>query len=120
MDEGAITIDEEDQGIPPATIAITPTQLASIAELPKTKRFALYEQVSEDDLRHYHAISCRPITKRAEDDMELVRRALRDADPRTTRVSDVASRYGFTNLGRFAMEFRQLYGESPSKALRGA
>lgn len=52
--------------------------------------------------------------------MELVRRALRDADPRETRVSAIASRYGFTNLGRFAMEYRQLYGESPSQTLRSA
>lgn len=58
---------------PPATHAITPNQLASIAELPRTKKFAKYEEVCrEGKLEHYFAISCRPITKKAEDDMELV------------------------------------------------
>jgi peptide-methionine (R)-S-oxide reductase len=56
----------------PATIAISPNQLASIAELSKTKRYALYEDVCRGNLQPYFDISCRPITKKAEDDMELV------------------------------------------------
>lgn len=77
-------------------------------------------QVSERTLRNafQHLYGVSPIRYLALRRMELVRRALRDADPRQTRVSDVASRFGFTNLGRFAMEFRQLYGESPSRMLR--
>lgn len=78
--------------------------------------------VSERTLRsafqHLYGVSpIRYLTLRR---MELVRRALRDADPRECRVSAVASRFGFTNLGRFAAEFRRLYGESPLQMLRGA
>jgi peptide-methionine (R)-S-oxide reductase len=62
----------DDVGVPPANEATTENQLNSIAELSKWKKFALYENVTEDNLQMYHNISCRPITKRAEDDMELV------------------------------------------------
>ena len=52
--------------------------------------------------------------------MGQARRALRDADCATARVSDIATRFGFANLGRFAVEFRQLFGQSPSQVLRSA
>jgi AraC-like DNA-binding protein len=79
-------------------------------------------KVSERTLRSafQNLYGVSPIRYLALRRMELVRRALRDAEPRETRVSAIASRYGFTNLGRFAMEFRQLYGESPSQTLRRA
>ncbi len=62
----------EEIGIPPAREAVTIAQKASLGELPKAQKYARYEEVTEDNLANYHAISCRPITKRAEDDMELV------------------------------------------------
>ena len=52
--------------------AITTGQMKSIAELSKSKRYCLYESITEDDLTNYHNISCRPITTRAETDMEIV------------------------------------------------
>jgi len=48
----------------------------------------------------------------------LVHRVLRDADPERTRVSEVAERHGFWELGRFAGEYRRLFGEKPSETLR--
>lgn len=50
--------------------------------------------------------------------MRQVRRALVAGDPSVTRVSDVAFRFGFANVGRFAVEFRALFGISPSQVLR--
>ena len=52
--------------------AITEIQKKSIAELPIGKRYALYESVTPDNLMNYHRISCKPITVKAENDMELV------------------------------------------------
>jgi len=51
--------------------------------------------------------------------LNLVRTALRRA-PATASVSDIARRYGFTELGRFAVAYRALFGEAPSITLRHA
>jgi AraC-like DNA-binding protein len=50
--------------------------------------------------------------------MHLVRRALRIADAEKTTVTEIATDYGFWELGRFAGAFRSLFGEPPSAALR--
>jgi AraC-like DNA-binding protein len=50
--------------------------------------------------------------------MHLARRALRDAAPNVTSVTEIATRYGFWQLGRFAVEYQALFGESPSATLR--
>lgn len=47
-------------------------QRASLALLAKHKKYPLYEVIEEDNLENYHKISCYPITKVAEDDMELI------------------------------------------------
>ena len=49
--------------------------------------------------------------------MHLARRALRDAAPEATTVTDIATRFGFWQLGRFAVEYQSLFGESPSATL---
>ncbi len=49
--------------------------------------------------------------------MHLVRRALLRADPSRT-VTQVATDHGFWELGRFAVAYRALFGESPSATLR--
>jgi len=52
--------------------------------------------------------------------MNLVRRALTLADPnkRANSVTSIASDYGFTESGRFSVQYRAMYGESPSATLR--
>ena len=50
--------------------------------------------------------------------MHLARRALRMADPATTTVTEIATSYGFWELGRFSVTYGWLFGESPSAALR--
>jgi AraC-like DNA-binding protein len=52
--------------------------------------------------------------------MRLARRALRQADPELTRVTDVATDLGFWELGRFIVKYREIFGESPSTTLRAA
>jgi transcriptional regulator GlxA family with amidase domain len=48
-----------------------------------------------------------------------VRRALQRGSSGTL-VSEVATRHGFWDLGRFAGDYRSLFGEPPSQTLRGA
>jgi len=50
--------------------------------------------------------------------MHLARRALRQAATGGASVTDIATRYGFWQLGRFAVEYQTLFGESPSATLR--
>lgn len=50
----------------------------------------------------------------------MVRAALCRADPTTANVSDIARRHGFLQLGRFAAQYRAVFGEAPSAALQRA
>jgi transcriptional regulator GlxA family with amidase domain len=52
--------------------------------------------------------------------LKEVRRMLRDADPEVMQVSEVAHRFGFTQLGRFAGRYRATFGEIPSTTLQRA
>jgi AraC-like DNA-binding protein len=49
--------------------------------------------------------------------MQRACRALRRENPDTATVSEVARRYGFRDLARFAANYRALYRESPSATL---
>jgi hypothetical protein len=54
---------------PPVKRATTADQLASIAELPKLRKYAIFELLSENNYAPYHQVSCYPITVTAENDM---------------------------------------------------
>jgi AraC-like DNA-binding protein len=49
--------------------------------------------------------------------LRKVRQALLRADP-DANVTDIAWRAGFTHMGRFSVEYRRLFGETPSQTLR--
>jgi|ThiBiot_300_biof_2_1041535.scaffolds.fasta_scaffold09877_2 AraC-like DNA-binding protein len=50
--------------------------------------------------------------------MHLARRTLLDTDGTAKTVTEVATEHGFWELGRFSVEYRALFGESPSATLR--
>ena len=50
--------------------------------------------------------------------MHLARRALIRATPQMATVTEIATANGFWELGRFAVEYRALFGEAPSVSLR--
>jgi AraC-like DNA-binding protein len=52
--------------------------------------------------------------------MQQVHRALRNGDPQSTTVAEVAGRHHFRDLGRFASNYRAIYGELPSTTLRSS
>jgi AraC family ethanolamine operon transcriptional activator len=57
----------------------------------------------------HHFLKCRRLS--------LVRRALRVAAPGHRSVKRAALSYGFANMGRFADEYRTMFGEMPSQTL---
>jgi transcriptional regulator GlxA family with amidase domain len=48
---------------------------------------------------------------------QRVRQALFQAEPEES-ITAIAMRWGFTHMGRFSIEYRRRYGESPSQTLR--
>jgi AraC-like DNA-binding protein len=49
--------------------------------------------------------------------MNLFRRALREGSPSETTVTETATRYGFWQFGRLAVEYKALFGEAPSATI---
>jgi AraC-like DNA-binding protein len=49
--------------------------------------------------------------------MHMARRVLRESVPTETTVTEIATRYGFWQFGRFAGVYKKLFGESPSTML---
>lgn len=47
-----------------------------------------------------------------------LRRALRASNPRSTQVTEVASRFGLWHLGQLAADYQRHFGELPSETLR--
>lgn len=64
------------------------------------------------------SIGLSPLAYRASLRIARVREELRDADPGTTSVTEVALKWGFTELGRFARRYRERFGENPADTLR--
>lgn len=52
--------------------------------------------------------------------LHLIREILVVADPHEQTVSGVARRFGYSDPGRMAAEYRVLFGEYPSATLQGA
>ena len=48
---------------------------------------------------------------------QRVREALSRAEPEQS-VTEIALKWGFTHIGRFSVEYRKRFGESPSRTLR--
>lgn len=49
--------------------------------------------------------------------LTAVRGKLLRADPRSTRIIDVATEWGFWHMGHFAHDYRVMFGEAPSQTL---
>jgi transcriptional regulator GlxA family with amidase domain len=52
--------------------------------------------------------------------LSWARGALLSADGRLTTVTEIATGFGFLELGRFSVEYRAVFGESPSQTLQRA
>ena len=50
--------------------------------------------------------------------LNLVHHDLQNADPETCTVLRIASKWGFSHMGRFSQEYTKLLGENPSETLK--
>lgn len=73
-------------------------------------------RVLQDAFKQHVGMS--PMTYLRRFRLDGVHRELSNGDPWRTTVSDVAARWGFAHLGRFAGDYRRRFGESPSQTLR--
>lgn len=73
-------------------------------------------RVLQEVFRKYRGISATAMLREMK--LRRARQALLDAQPGTTTVAGVATACGFDELGRFAVEYRQRFAESPSETLR--
>ncbi|WP_067473721.1 AraC family transcriptional regulator [Nocardia amamiensis] len=91
-------------------------------DLPLTvERLAADSGVSVRALqRGFHdVVGCSPMAYLREVRLNRAREALAAADPTSgVSVTDVALNWGFMHLGRFSVEYRRRFGESPSQTLR--
>jgi AraC-like DNA-binding protein len=96
--------------------------LADINEPLHISALCLALTVSERTLRKaFHQIHglppCRHLRMLR---LSKARRALLGADYELTTVTEIATHFGFVELGRFSVEYRKLFGESPSQTLARA
>jgi AraC family ethanolamine operon transcriptional activator len=50
--------------------------------------------------------------------LNALRRELQQSNGTGMRIGDIAMRWGFLHFGRFAEDYRRLFGERPSDTLR--
>jgi len=74
------------------------------------------ERTLRDAFQHYFGLApVRYLNRRT---LHQVRRALKAADPTVATVTGIATQFGVWELGRFARDYRFLFGELPSETLR--
>jgi AraC-like DNA-binding protein len=88
-----------------------PFTVGDLAEIAGVSRRSL-----QDSFQRY--VGVPPMTYLRHVRLERVHAELHDADPTELGVADVAYRYGFVHLGRFASAYRARYGVAPSHTLR--
>jgi len=72
------------------------------------------------ELAFHETLGITPLKYLHRQRLNLVRRELINTGPDTSTVTEVAGRWGYSELGRFAVEYKRLFCESPSTTLNAA
>jgi len=84
------------------------SELCAAVGIPhRTLRQCFYKYLGVGPKRYLHLLR-----------LHLARTALLDVNTDLTSVTDVATQFGFWELGRFAGSYKALFGESPSETRR--
>jgi AraC family transcriptional regulator, ethanolamine operon transcriptional activator len=88
--------------------AVTIAELCEVLNTSRrTIQYCFQEVLNTNPVQYLRAIR-----------LNSVRRELRQANPATTQVQDVAARWGFWHMSHFASDYRAMFGELPSDTLR--
>jgi AraC-like DNA-binding protein len=90
----------------PDTTLFIPEICEAIGVSGRTLRICCAEALGMSPLQYLHLRR-----------MHLVRRALLQADPKSTTVTEIATRFGFWELGRFAGRCHSVFNEFPNVTL---
>ena len=93
------------------------------ANLRRRVKFEELQRVSGTSLRTLHYafrdyFGIAPITYHKCRRLRCVREALRCAAPAETSVTEISMDWGFWHIGRFAVDYKAMFGESPNTTLR--
>lgn len=112
------------RGVPPSRLAVVCAAASQVpngpdAGLPSVRSLAALAGASPRTLRRafLELYGCGPKEFVLARSYNTARRLLREGDPDSDRVSDIAGRIGFWHMGRFAGEYRRRFGELPSETL---
>ena len=75
------------------------------------------ERTLRDAFQEYFGVAPMQYLKRRT--LHQVRKALKASDSSVATVTQIATQFGVWELGRFARDYRNLFGELPSRTLRG-
>lgn len=88
-----------------------PLQISSLCRI-----LAVSERTLRKSFHQIHGIA--PSRHLRMSRLSHARRALLLADSKMATVTEIATAFGFVELGRFSVEYRKVFGESPSETLR--
>ena len=116
--------DELDSPVPgtrPRTVKLVMDRLEARPEHPWTlgelaRETGISVRTIEDGFRRHVGVTPTAFLRRCR--LDRVRADLLAAPPACTGVAEVAHRWGFTHLGRFAQAYRRRFDEYPSDTLR--
>ena len=107
--------------IPRRQIVRTSMEFADqhVGEYLSVQQLAAAAGVSERTLRDafQHCFGLAPVQYLNRRTLHQVRRCLEAADPSVATVTEIATQFGVWQLGRFARDYRFLFGELPSETL---
>ncbi|WP_441281078.1 helix-turn-helix domain-containing protein [Tardiphaga sp. 862_B3_N1_1] len=90
--------------------SLKPIHISEVCNSLKVSRRSLHRAFLE-------TFGMGPVTFLRRKRLCSVHTTLLEADPRLTTIADVAMQFGFINLGRFAGDYREMFGEYPSHTL---
>ena len=120
------------QSLPPDSRGLSPSAMQLVGKVDDylesaglrpvhVSEICAYLNVSRRTLHRafYDVLGLGPITYLRHKRLCAIQSVLRDSDPATATVGQVAVQHGFIELGRFAHYYHSLFGEYPSQTLGG-